>query len=89
MALGSTRVAVISTIVRQGLWLLLLGVAAGYPAARAASGLVSSMLFGVTPSDPATMMAAAGVLTAAVFLASYLPARRASRVNPLVVLRHE
>jgi predicted permease len=89
MALGSTRVAVVSTIVRQGLWLLLLGVAAGYPAARAASGLVSSMLFGVTPSDPATMMAAAGVLTAAVLLASYLPARRASRVNPLVVLRHE
>ena len=82
MALGASRPAIITSIVRQGFWLLVLGLAIGYPASRAASGMVSSMFFGVTASDPAMLAAAAGVLLVAACLASFLPARRASRVDP-------
>ena len=59
------------------------------PAAWAASRWVESMLFGLTPTDPAAIGGAIVLLIAAAQLAAYLPARRASRVDPLVALRHE
>ena len=63
--------------------------AVGIPAALASANLISSQLFGVNPSDPVSLGIAAIALTAVAALAGYLPARKASRVNPLVALRYE
>jgi ABC-type lipoprotein release transport system permease subunit len=76
-------------MLKVGTRLVLIGVALGLPAAWAASRWVESMLFGVTPTDPAAIGGAIVLLTAAAQLAAYLPARRASRVDPLVSFRHE
>lgn len=89
MALGAKRSQVLWMIARDAIKLLLGGLAVGLPAAPAASRLVSSMLFGLTPSDPATMLAATALLMFAGLLAALLPAYRASRVDPLVALRYE
>jgi ABC-type antimicrobial peptide transport system permease subunit len=89
MALGASDSGVVALVLLNGMRLLAGGVVLGYRAAWAASRAVSSMLFGLNPTDPATMAGAIGVLAAARGLASYLPARRASRVDPLVVLRHD
>ena len=89
MALGASSGGVITLVLLNGVRWFVVGVALGYPAARAASRSVSSMLFGLTPADPLTMAAAIGLLAAATLAASYLPARRASRVDPLVALRHD
>ena len=69
--------------------LVLIGVAVGLPAAWAASRWVESMLFGLTSTDPAAIGGAIVALAAAAQLAAYLPARRASHVDPLVALRHD
>jgi len=89
MALGAERRQVLWMISRDAIKLLLGGVALGLPAALAASRLVSSMLFDLTPSDPATMLAATALLMFAGLLAALLPAYRASRVDPMVALRYE
>jgi predicted permease len=89
MALGASGAGVIARVLRDGVVLLVAGIALGAPAAWVASRSVSSMLFGVNPADPATIAAAIGLLTAATLVASYAPARRASRVDPLVALRHD
>jgi predicted permease len=89
MALGAQRSWVVGMEVRSACRLVALGMAVGLPAAWLASRWVQSMLFGVTPADPATIAAASIVLVAAALVAAYLPARRASRVDPLTALRHE
>ncbi len=89
MALGASGSGVVALVLLNGMRLLCFGVVLGYPAASAASRAVSAMLFGLSPADPATMAGAVAALAAAAGLASYLPARRASRVDPLVVLRHD
>ena len=89
MALGAQRSRVIGMVVKSAVRLVLVGVALGLPAAWAASRSVESMLFGLAPTDPATIAGAALLLTAAALLAAYLPARRASRVDPMTALRHE
>jgi ABC-type antimicrobial peptide transport system permease subunit len=89
MALGAQRSRVIGMEVKSAIRLVVLGIALGLPAAWAASRWVQSMLFGLTPTDPATIAGAAILLTAAGVMAAYLPARRASRVDPISVLRHE
>jgi ABC-type antimicrobial peptide transport system permease subunit len=89
MALGARVSWVVGLVLRDAARLVAIGVAVGLPAAWIASRWTKSMLFGVTPTDPASIGAALAVLTAAALLASYLPARRASRLNPLVALRHE
>ncbi len=89
MALGAQGRRVVVMVLTSGARLVLIGIALGLPAAWAASRSVGSMLFGLTPTDPATIVGAIVVLAAAAQLAAYLPARRASRVDPLVALRRE
>ena len=88
-ALGATRTDVFTLVVRQGLVLALLGVAIGIPAAVALTRVIASRLFGVTATDPATLAAAAVLFVSIALLACSIPARRATRVDPLVALRAE
>jgi putative ABC transport system permease protein len=76
-------------VIRQGITLTLIGVAIGIIAALGVTRLISSMIFGITPYDPITFVVVAAVLVAVAFLSSYLPARRATRVDPVVALRYE
>jgi ABC-type antimicrobial peptide transport system permease subunit len=89
MALGAMRQEVLWMVIRHALVLLGIGVALGILAAWAASRWVSSMLFGLTATDPLTIGAAAATLCAAGLLAGFVPAWRASRVDPMVALRYE
>jgi putative ABC transport system permease protein len=89
MALGAHASRVVALVLKGGARLVAIGIAVGLPAAWVASRWVASMLFGVTPRDPAAIGGAIVLLTAAAQLAAYLPARRASRVDPLTALRHE
>ena len=89
MALGAQRSRVLRSVFRESLAVVTYGMAAGIPAAVAASLLLSDLLFGVSPSDPATVSIAALLLVAVAALASLLPAWRASRVDPMVALRCE
>ncbi|MBI1791262.1 MAG: ABC transporter permease, partial [Acidobacteria bacterium] len=89
IALGARPADVLRLVLRQGLNLTLTGLAVGLIAALAFTRLMSTLLFGVAPGDPATF-AGVGLLLAAVALAaSYVPSRRASRVDPMEALRHE
>ncbi|HKY04996.1 MAG TPA: ABC transporter permease, partial [Blastocatellia bacterium] len=89
MALGAQRSDVLKLAVGQGLRLLVVGVAVGLAAALVLTGVMTSLLFGISPTDPATFIAISLVLTGVGMLASYVPARRATRVDPMVALRHE
>ena len=89
MALGAPGRTVVHLIVRQAMLLVLSGVAAGTFAALFVSRTLTKMLFSVTPTDPATFAAVAGVLVAVALFAAYLPARRATRVDPIIALRAE
>ena len=88
-ALGATRNDVFTLIVRRGLVLALLGVAIGIPAAVALTRLIASRLFGVTATDPVTLAAAAVLFVSIALLACSIPARRATKLDPLVALRAE
>jgi ABC-type antimicrobial peptide transport system permease subunit len=87
MALGAAQSRVLRLILKQGMTLVLTGVAIGFAASLFVERLLSRMLFGVTATDPLSIAAAALVLTSVALLACYLPARWASRVDPLVALR--
>ena len=89
MALGATRRAMIGLVLRDVAGMVVAGVLIGTAAALTLSGLARSMLFGLTPTDPAAFVIAAFILGLTALLAGWLPARRASRVDPLVALRHE
>ncbi len=89
MALGAQRRDVLRMVLGRGLKLTLAGIAAGIFAALAVTRLISSLLYDVKPTDPLTFTAVAVVLVAVALLACYLPARRASHVDPMVALRHE
>jgi ABC-type antimicrobial peptide transport system permease subunit len=89
MALGAKRSEVLWMVMRESLILLGLGFVAGLPAALAADRLVSKMLFGLRPTDPLSLAGAALLLLAFALLAGFLPARRASQVDPMVALRYE
>jgi predicted permease len=89
MALGAERRNIIWMVLKESLVLVALGLIIGVPAAWGAAHLISSQLFGLKPSDPVTLLTSALLLTVVAALAGYLPARRASRVNPLVALRYE
>ena len=89
MALGAQGRDVRRMVMRESLALVLVGLAAGLPAALAAPRLVSTLLYGLTPSDPVSIGLAGLALCLVALLAGYLPARRASRVDPVVALRCE
>ena len=88
MALGAQRGAVVWMVPRRVL-LLMAGLAISVPAALIGSRLVKSFLFGTQPHDPGTQALAGVVLLSAAILAGYAPARRASRIDPMTVLRKE
>jgi predicted permease len=89
MALGAQRGAVLRMVMGQGMKLVLIGMALGLAASFAATRLVASYLFGITPTDPVTFVGVPMVLLIVALLACFIPARRASRVDPMVALRDE
>jgi putative ABC transport system permease protein len=89
MALGAQPSAILRMILRQSLVLTVLGVAIGAIGALAMTGLFKSRLFQVAPTDPVTFIVVALVLIASALLASFLPARRAASIDPIVALRNE
>jgi putative ABC transport system permease protein len=89
MALGAGQADVLRLVLRTALRLVGSGVVVGVGASLAATRVLANQLFGVTPYDPATLSAVALLVLGVGFLACYLPARRASRVDPKVALRYE
>jgi len=89
MALGASPRQMQRMVVIQGMRLALVGIALGVGSSLALSRVMSSLLYGVKPRDPVTIILVAALLTAVTFLGTYIPARRASRVNPMVALRYE
>jgi putative ABC transport system permease protein len=89
MALGARPCDVIELIIGQSLRLTLIGVASGLAAALALTRLMRSLLFGVSATDPVTFVGVAGLLTFVALLACFVPARRATKVDPLAALKHE
>jgi ABC-type antimicrobial peptide transport system permease subunit len=76
-------------ILREALLLVIAGVAVGLPMIFAVTRLASTLLFGLTPTDPISLLFAALLMLAVAFVAGYLPSRRATRVDPMVALRCE
>jgi putative ABC transport system permease protein len=89
MALGAQRRGILALVLGQGAVLAGIGMVVGLAGAFAVTRYLSSLLFGITPLDPATFVAVALVFAGVALLASYMPARRATGVDPLVALRSE
>jgi putative ABC transport system permease protein len=89
IALGAPPGRLVAMVVRQGMGVALLGLAAGVLGALATTRLMAGLLYGVSPTDPPTLLAVVALLAAATLLANWIPARRAARVDPLVALRAE
>jgi putative ABC transport system permease protein len=87
MALGAERFQVLTLILRRGLLLTTIGIAAGLAGAIGGARYLQSMLFGIEPRDPGTFIAVAAGFAVIAVMASYLPARRATKVDPMVALR--
>lgn len=89
MALGATPALVMRGVISYGLRLTFVGLALGLAGTLGGTRVLSSFLYGIRPTDPITLAAASLILAAVALTASYLPARRATRVDPMVALRHE
>jgi putative ABC transport system permease protein len=89
MAIGARPAEVVGLLLKENLWLVLGGLVLGTAGATLATRALRSMLFGVSPLDAVTFVGAALVLGGVAMLATYLPARRAVRIDPMVALRYE
>jgi predicted permease len=89
MAIGANAANVLRMVMRESLLVVMIGIAIGIPAALGMGRLISNQLFGLSPRDPITLALSTLLLLIACILASYLPARRAARIDPMVALRHE
>jgi len=89
IALGAAPASIEWMVLRDGLLLIALGIAIGLPLALASARVTASLLYGVKPNDPATILAAVSVLSLAGLLAALVPARRAAAVEPIEALRHD
>ena len=89
MTLGANPSGILSLILKQAMRPVFLGLLIGFAVCAAASRLMSVMLYGISPFDPLTFGGVAIFLTAIALLACYLPAKRATRVDPMEALRHE
>jgi len=89
MALGAQAHNVLTLVLRQGMKLVLIGVVIGIPASLVAASVLSSLLIGLTTNDALTVGVVTALLVGVTLLACYLPARRATRVDPLETLRYE
>jgi macrolide transport system ATP-binding/permease protein len=89
MALGAQRGNVIWMVLSEVVILAVIGLAISLPTALVAAQLIRSFLFGMTPNDPFALSMAVAILLSAALVAGYLPARRASRTDPMIALRHE
>jgi macrolide transport system ATP-binding/permease protein len=89
MALGARRGTVVWMVLRHVLMLAIVGMEFALPAALGTSRLIECLLFGVKPGDPWVLAAAVAILLSAAFAAAYIPARKASKTDPMAALRHE
>jgi putative ABC transport system permease protein len=89
MAIGARPSHILSLVLREGMSLALMGIAVGLAGSFAITRAISGMLYRVSPTDPLTFVLISLLLTGAALAASFIPARRAIRVDPMVALRHE
>ena len=89
MALGAKPVDVLQLVIRQGMGLTIIGLIVGVAVGSVVTRVLSDMLYGVSTRDPLTFVGAPLLLLVVAFLACYIPARRATRIDPLVALRYE
>jgi ABC-type antimicrobial peptide transport system permease subunit len=89
IALGAQRAGVVGMVLRESMIMVVIGVVVGLAAAIAAGRLVTAVLFGLAANDVWTITAAIALMTVVCVIAGYLPARRASRIDPMVALRYE
>jgi ABC-type antimicrobial peptide transport system permease subunit len=89
MALGARHWDVLQLVLRQSVKMACIGVVLGLAASLLLTRFIAKMLYGISPSDPLTFFAVAMILTMVALAASYVPARRAMRVDPIVALRYE
>jgi putative ABC transport system permease protein len=88
-ALGASQRGLLALVIRHGMTLAFTGLALGALGSLALTRLLSTLLFGISPRDPATLIATAGILAAVAFAACYIPARRAAAIDPTIALRYE
>ncbi len=89
MALGASQPSILRLLLRQGILLTLAGIAVGLPLSAASSNLLRNLLYGIAPTDPATYLLVSVLFVGIAVLACYIPARRATKVDPMVALRYE
>ena len=89
MALGAERITILGMVLRETVVIVMAGIAVGLPAAWMASNLLKTRLFGLPPHDPWSIALSVAATLLVTMIVGYVPARRASRVDPMVALRHE
>ena len=89
MAMGAHQADVLKLVMRQGLFVTAVGLSIGLTASLAVTRFLSSLLYGIRPNDPLTIVGVSVGLIVVTMLACYIPARRAMRVDPVIALRYE